>query len=94
MHSIAEIPGLIAKGDEDAFYSWPEWRRLKAEVLRLDHFECQECRKKGRYTKGYIVHHINHLKDRPDLALSAFVKNAMRLCIRNRRKNFPHEKFG
>ena len=31
MHSIAEIPGLIAKGDEDAFYSWPEWRRFKAE---------------------------------------------------------------
>lgn len=31
MHSIAEIPGLIAKGDEDAFYSWPEWRKLKAE---------------------------------------------------------------
>lgn len=45
MHSVAEIPGLIAEDNADAFYSWPEWRRLKAEVLRLDHFECQECRK-------------------------------------------------
>lgn len=56
MHSIAEIPGLIAEGDEDAFYSWSEWRRLKQEVLRLDHFECQECRRTddnaGLYSAG------------------------------------------
>lgn len=31
MHSIAEIPGLIAEDNADTFYSWPEWRRLKAE---------------------------------------------------------------
>lgn len=45
MHSIAEIPWVIAEDNVDAFYSWPEWRRLKAEVLRLNHFECQECRR-------------------------------------------------
>lgn len=31
MHSIAEIPGLIAEDNVDAFYSWSESRKLKAE---------------------------------------------------------------
>lgn len=69
-HTLQELSGMVAGGNVDAFYSWPEWRRLKQEVLRLDHFECQECKRRGRYSKGYIVHHIHHVKDRPDLALS------------------------
>lgn len=61
---------MIAQGDADGFYSWKAWKRLRKEVLRLDHYECRLCKAKGRYRRAEIVHHVKHLKDRPDLALS------------------------
>lgn len=67
---LARLRGLIADGHEAAFYSWRDWRNLRAEVLRLDRNECQMCKARGRYRKGKIVHHVKHLQDRPDLALS------------------------
>ena len=69
---LAELAALLAAGQEYKFYSWPEWRSLRAEVLRLDHYECQHCKAAGRYSRGYIVHHVKHLRERPDLALSVF----------------------
>ena len=67
---LAELAALLSAGQEYKFYSWPEWRGLRAEVLRLDHYECQHCKAAGRYSRGYIVHHVKHLRERPDLALS------------------------
>ena len=69
---LAELAALLAAGQEYKFYSWPEWRALRPEVLRLDRCECQHCKAAGRYRKGYIVHHVKHLRERPDLALSVF----------------------
>ena len=69
---LAELTALIAAGQETKFYSWPEWRALRPEVLRLDHNECQVCKAAGRFRRGYIVHHVKHLRQRPDLALSVF----------------------
>ena len=45
---------------------------MRATVLRLDHYECQRCRAHGRYRRAEIVHHVKHLKDKPDLALSLY----------------------
>ena len=43
----------------------------RAEVLALDKSECQRCRElKHRYKHAVLVHHVKHLRDRPDLALS------------------------
>lgn len=67
---LSVLEGLIQDGDTAPFYSWRRWRRLREEVRRLDHNECQLCRAKGRYRRGTIVHHVKHLRDRPDLALS------------------------
>lgn len=67
---LRKLVSLLAAGQEYKFYSWPEWRDLRAEVLRLDHYECQHCKAAGRYSRGYIVHHVKHLRERPDLALS------------------------
>lgn len=54
------------------FYARSVWKRTAEEVRRLDRYECQLCKAKGRYSRGYIVHHIKHLEDRPDLALSIY----------------------
>ena len=68
---LAQLRELIEQGREQAFYWWPEWRTVRTEVLRLDHGECRECReKRHRHSHAVIVHHIKHLRDRPDLALS------------------------
>ena len=66
------LVALIATGDIHPFYVTPEWRALSADVLRLDRHECQPCKRRGRYCKAVIVHHVKHLKHRPDLALSIF----------------------
>lgn len=69
---LPRLEALAAAGEEAAFYSWPEWRELRPQVLKLDHYECQLCKARGRFRRGYIVHHVKHLRDRPDLALSVY----------------------
>lgn len=73
---LQQLEQLIRDGNAHEFYLWPEWRKepdgIRFQVLRLDRFECQPCKRRGRYRKATIVHHIKHLKDRPDLALSIF----------------------
>lgn len=69
---LAKLQQALDAGQEHDFYLWPAWRSLRAEVLRLDNYECQECRRRGRYRRAAIVHHVKHLRDRPDLALSIY----------------------
>lgn len=64
------VKALVEQGNTDLFYSWKAWKRLRQSVLRLDHYECQLCKAKGRYSRAEIVHHVKRLKERPDLALS------------------------
>ena len=67
---LAQLRTLLRLGRGDLFYWWPEWQQLRGDVLQLDRFECQRCKARGRYRKATIVHHVQHLKERPDLALS------------------------
>lgn len=69
---LPRLESLVEAGTPEAFYSWRRWRRLREEVKRLDNYECQVCKSKGRYARGTTVHHVKHLVDRPDLALSVF----------------------
>ena len=64
-----ELVGLIATGREHEFYTGSEWKKLAAKVRAYDRNECQHCKAAGRYARGEIVHHVKHLKERPDLAL-------------------------
>lgn len=62
--------------DLDRFYHSREWKRVSREVLAEQHYECQICKERHkltllRYTKA-SVHHVNEIKDRPDLRLSKF----------------------
>ena len=68
---LHQLLALIRAGREDLFYGWPEWQTLRENVLKLDKRECMLCREqRHRYRPARIVHHVKHLRDRPDLALS------------------------
>lgn len=61
---------LIAADKVEKFYQTEDWRDLRADVLEDFHNECQECLKRGEYTRADCVHHVNEVRVRPDLALS------------------------
>lgn len=74
---VREISRVSERGWK-AFYHTKEWRRKRAAILKRDHNACQICRSKGRYSRANTVHHIKHLKDVPELALTD--DNLMSLC--------------
>ncbi len=61
-----------------AFYHTTVWKRKRKDILKRDHNECTRCRQFGEYTKAITVHHIKHLKDVPELALTD--ENLTSLC--------------
>lgn len=67
---LNKLNTLIENGNADAFYSWKPWKHLRETVMKLDNYECQMCKAKGKYKRAEIVHHVKHVRDRPDLALS------------------------
>ncbi|KOA86403.1 HNH endonuclease [Clostridium botulinum] len=60
------------------FYKTTVWINKRKEILKRDNNECQRCKSLGRFSKAECVHHIKHLKDRPDLALEN--KNLLSVC--------------
>ena len=72
MYTTEQIKILIASGSIHDFYNDYYWRKLSHEIIREQHSECQICKSRGRYGRGVITHHVNHLKDRPDLAYSRY----------------------
>lgn len=69
---LEKLKRLISDGKENIWYNSASWDETRQKVLKLDRYECQICKSKGRYNKAKIVHHVKHLKDRPDLALSIY----------------------
>lgn len=63
------------------FYDSTEWKRVRKEVLALDHHECVECARHGTYTPAKIVHHVHHLKDHWDLRSSIYDENGERNLV-------------
>ena len=94
------IGQLIKEDKLERFYLTDDWRELREEVLEDFYHECQECLKKGRYTRADCVHHINEVRVRPDLALSKHFTdregnsqpNLVPLC--NQCHNIVHDKLG
>ena len=70
--TLHEIIDIINNNNVERFYASAEWLALRSEVLKYDHYECQLCKQHGRYRRGVLVHHVKHLRDRPDLALSIY----------------------
>lgn len=74
-----------------AFYHTGEWKRKRAEILKRDHQACAECAKHGVYTKADTVHHIVHLRDAPELALTD--SNLESLCSACHDKEHPERQY-
>ena len=64
------IEKLRESGELWRFYKSKEWRNLKDEVLKEQHYECQICKKQGIITKADTVHHNQFVTKHPSLALS------------------------
>jgi len=62
------------------FYKSKQWLSLRLIALERDNYECQECKRKGRYYKAENVHHKKEVKTHPYLALD--INNLECLCIR------------
>ena len=61
-----------------AFYHTTKWKHKRKDILKRDHNACQMCRQKGKYRRATTVHHIKHLRDSPELALTD--SNLISLC--------------
>ena len=81
--TLTWIKQCTARGEARRFYLSGMWRRKRAEVLSLDRHECQLHKQRGQYRKATMVHHVNELKHRPELALSIWhedKRNLLSLC--------------
>jgi len=72
------IQNLIENDNIKAFYNSGSWQNIRAEILEEQRHECQMCKERGMYSEAVTVHHVEHVKKRPDLALTK--SNLMSLC--------------
>lgn len=68
---LARLTAMLAAGRENVWYNSGDWGRVKEAVKRIDH-ECVICKAAGGHSATRYVHHVKHLRDRPDLALSVY----------------------
>ena len=84
--TVEWIKELIEKDELWRFYKHPEWIKLKNEVLKDNHYECEICRRKGVITRYDVkpdgtkrklstVHHVNHVRQHPELALRRWYRD-------------------
>ena len=69
---LARLTAMLAAGRENVWYNSGDWAAVKAAVKQIDHNDCLICKAMGRRRAAHIVHHVRHLRDRPDLALSIY----------------------
>lgn len=46
------------------------WKRLRKEIIKYDHNECQLCKANGTHRTATMVHHVKHLENNLSLGLS------------------------
>ncbi len=62
------------------FYKGSPWKKLRLIALDRDNYECQECKRQGKVSKGQNVHHLKEIYYYPKLAL--ILDNLETLCIK------------
>lgn len=69
---LARLTAMLETGRENVWYNSGDWKAIKSAVKQIDHNDCLICKAMGRRRAAHIVHHVRHLRDRPDLALSIY----------------------
>ena len=69
---------LIRTNRVAEFYNTKTWWQLREKKRKLEHYECERCRKKGKHKQGKTVHHKKPLRKYPELALD--INNLENLC--------------
>ncbi|MGL5765662.1 MAG: HNH endonuclease [Sarcina sp.] len=97
---VTWIKELIQEGKLWKFYKSKEWRKEKAEVLKEQKDECQECKRQGKITKADTVHHVQFVRKHPGLALSKYYiyqgkqyRNLIAVCAACHNKLHPEKLF-
>lgn len=70
------IRELIAENRLYRFYKCDEFKAVRNIVLEKYHNECKHCMERGIYTPAKVVHHVNEVRERPDLALSLYYRDS------------------
>ena len=71
-NKLARLTVMLSTGRENVWYNSGDWAAVKSAVKKIDHYDCLICKAMGRRRAACIVHHVKHLRDRPDLALSIY----------------------
>lgn len=69
---LLRLSALLATGKENIWYNSADWQAVRDAVKQIDHHDCIICKAMGKRRVAQIVHHVKHLRDRPDLALSIY----------------------
>lgn len=64
------INNLIKDDKLYKFYKCDEWIKLRQHILYTNHYECYRCKERGKISKATLVHHVNHVRVKPQYALS------------------------
>lgn len=64
--------------DSKRFYNSAKWIKARTLALNRDNYLCQECLRNKTITVADVVHHIQHLRDYPELGLT--LENLESLC--------------
>lgn len=83
------MPEYKSKAQKMKFYKSRAWRTLRLEALVRDNYECQQCKRQGKFSKGQNVHHIKEIYYHAELALE--IDNLETLCIQCH--NIEHERI-
>lgn len=77
--------------NRSGFYKSSEWRKLRREAMKRDHYECVWCAKEGKVSTNQVleVDHIKELEYYPEYALD--IDNLRTLCKDCHNKR--HERF-
>lgn len=67
-----ELALVIRARGVSVFYTGRAWRKVRKKVLVLYNYECQDCKRAGKYSRATVVHHARPVKLYPNMALDAY----------------------